>query len=278
VTFKHLPKNKVMTFVSDSVLQVEILEKGSNLFRMMYVEEIEPVSISLRFLPIYPKNGIYHGIITPALLINEIEREQNLLGKIISISPDTIYLSFEPEKSRKIPVSADFDVTYEKQFMRYGTVDYTPDCVTVKGPQVMIDELDTVSLGKIKLDQLNKNYTGEKHFPTDSTYRHLSFNPEVVKFSVPVEKYTEAELEVPVKMVNSQGLKVKIFPDKVKVLYTVALKDYAKIEPGMIVMIADLSTINLSEDGKIKVGIESYPSYIRINKLVPEKVEFIIIK
>jgi len=76
VTFTHLPKNKVLTFVSDSVLQVEIIEKGSNLFRMLYVEEIDPVSISLRFLPVYPKGGVYYGMITPALLLNEIERTE----------------------------------------------------------------------------------------------------------------------------------------------------------------------------------------------------------
>jgi len=96
VTFTHIPKNKVLTFASDTVLQVEILEKGSNLLRMLYLQEITPAAISLRFLPLYPKGDVYQGIISPSLLINEIEREQNLLGKIISISPDTIYLSFQP--------------------------------------------------------------------------------------------------------------------------------------------------------------------------------------
>jgi len=278
VTFTHLPKNKVLTFVSDSVLQVEIIEKGSNLFRMLYVEEIDPVSISLRFLPVYPKGGVYYGMITPALLLNEIEREQNMLGKIISISPDTIYLSFEPEKSRKVPVNANFDLSFEKQFMRYGAINFSPDCVTIKGPQAMVEGLDSVSLGEIRLEKLNQNYTGEKKFPSDSMTRLLSYNPDVVTYTVPVEKFTEAEMEVPVKLINNQGIKVKVFPDKVKVLYTIALKDYSKIEPGMFVAEADLSALDLAADGKIKIDLESFPINIRINKIVPEKVEFIIIK
>ena len=278
LTFTNIPKNKVLTYVSDSALQVEILDRGSNLIRMIYVEEIDPVSISLRFMPIYLKAGVYQGMITTSMLINEIEREKNLPGKIVSISPDTIYLSFETEKSKKVPVKADFDLTFEKQFMRYGAVDFTPDCVIVKGPQFLIDALDSASLGEIAVDQLSQNYSGEKYFPKDSINRMLSFNPDVVSFSIPVEKFTEAEADIPVKLINSENLNVKIFPDKVKVLYTIALKDYQKVEPGMIVAHADLSSINLSEDGKIKVGLESYPSYIRINKLVPEKVEFIIIK
>ena len=278
VTFTHLPKNKILTFASDTTLQVEILEKGSNLFRMIYLEEIEPVTISLRFLPVYPKGGIYQGIITPSLLINEIEREHSLLGKIISVSPDTIYLSFEPEKTRKVPVKASFDLTFEKQFMRYGPVTFSPDCVTVKGPEKIIKELDSVTLGSIKLDQLNRNYTGEKSFRKDSSNQNLSFYPQSVTFSFPVEKFTEAETEIPVKTINTGGLKVKTFPDKVRIFYTVALKDYPKVEPGMILAVADLSMVNLSEDDKIKLSLESYPSFIRINKIEPEKVEFIIIK
>ena len=278
LTYSHIPKNKVLTYSSDTVLQVEILEKGSDILRMMYLQEISPIVVSLRFLPLYPKGEEYLGFINPSMLINEIERQKNLLGKIISTSPDTIYLHFEPEKTRKVPVKASFDLTFEKEFMRYGPAVFTPDSVTVKGPEKKIKEVDFVSLGNIKLDQLNQNFEGDKSFPKDSANRNLSFFPDKVSFSIPVEKFTEAETEVPVKIINANGLKVKTFPDKVRVFYTLALKDFPKIEPGMIFVVADISKMNLAEEDKIKVSMESYPSFIRINKIEPEKVEFIIVK
>jgi hypothetical protein len=46
----------------------------------------------------------------------------------------------------------------------------------------------------------------------------------------------------------------------------------------MIVAVVDLSEIATSDEGKIKVGLESYPPNVRINKIEPEKVEFIIIR
>jgi hypothetical protein len=278
VTFSHIPKNKVLTYASDSVLQIEIFEKGSDILRMNYLEKIAPTSISLRFLPLYPKGEEYQGIITTSILINDIEREQNLIGKIISISPDTIYLYFETEKARKVPVKARFDLTFEKEFMMYGPAVFSPDSVLVKGPENKLNDVISASLGVIKLDQLNQNVTGEKNFSKDSANRNLSFYPDKISFSIPVEKFTEAETEVTVKIINNNGLKVKTFPDKVKVFYNVALKDYAKIEPGMISAVADISAVNLLEEDKIKVSLESYPSFIRINKTEPEKVEFIIIK
>lgn len=278
ITYTHLPKNKVLTSSSDTILQVEIIEKGVNLFRMLYLQGISPVPVSLRFLPVYPKGGVYQGIINPSLLINEIEREKNLLGKIVSIIPDTIYLYFEPERSRKVPVTASFDLSYEKQFKRYGAVTFIPDSVTVRGPERIIDILDSVSLGEIKLERLSENYSGVRSFPYDSAYLNLTFNPNSVTYTIPVEKFTEAESTVPVKIINTSGLKVKTFPDKVTIFYNVALKDYPKVEPGMINAVADLSLVNLAEDDKIRVSLESYPSYIRISKIEPEKVEYIIIK
>jgi len=278
VRYTHLPKNKSLTFTSDSILQVEIIEKGSNLFRMLYVDKIEPVTINLRFLPIYPKGGSYHGIVTPSLLINEIERKKGLLGKIISISPDTIYLTFEPEKSRKVPVKADFDLTFDKEYMRYGNSVFKPDCVTVKGPERVIENLDSVSLGYIKLENLTDSFTGNKKFINDSINRTLSISPSEVSFIVPVEKYTETQVMVPVKPVNANGKNVRLFPDKVKVYCTVALKDYNRIQEGMIKAQADMSKADQSGDDKIKVSLENFPPFIRVNRIEPEKVEYIIVR
>ena len=278
VTFTNIPRHKVLTYTSDSIVQVEILDKGSNIFRMLYVEEMAPVNISLKYLPVYPRGETYQGIINTALLINEIERETNLLGKVISVSPDSIYLSFETEKSVKIPVGAEFNLTFEKEFMDYGKVTFSPDSVIAKGPERIINGLDSANLGKIKIEQLKANYTGRASFKKDSIYRTLTFYPENITYSIPVEKFTEAEVEVPVQIINSNGLQAKTFPDRVQVYYTVALKDYPKIEAGMIQATADLSRVNLSNDDRIKVVLINYPSYIRINKINPEKVEFIIIK
>lgn len=279
VSFSYLPRNKVLTSVSDSVLQVEILDKGSNIFRMLYVEEMSPVVISLKYLPIYHiGGGVYQGIINTALLVNEIEREQSLLGKVISVSPDSLYLRFEAEKSVKIPVKATFDLTFEKEFMDYGQPVFTPDSVTVKGPERLISGLDSANLGTISVEKLNETYSADKYFEKDSLNRALTFHPDNVNFSIPVEKFTEAEVEVPVRIINSSGLQAKTFPDKVRVYYNVALKDYAKVEPGMIQAVVDLSEINLGKEDRLKVVLENFPSYIRINKIKPEKVEFIIIK
>ncbi len=276
--FTNVPADKVITFVSDSTLQVEVVERGSNLFRMLYLDQPEPVTISLRFTPFYQKDGYYSGIITPSLLINEIEREQSLLGKIISVSPDTIYLRLEPEKVTKVPVRAKFDLQFEKQYMSIGKPAFEPDCVIVRGPGRFIEGLDSASLGTISLRHLKDPATIYKIFDADSNLPSLTFEPEIVKVSIPVTKFTESSLEVPIEIINSNNLKIKAFPEKVKITYTVSLENYKEIEPGLIRAVVDYSTTASSVEAKLKVKIDQAPPFIYIKSIEPEKVEYIIIK
>jgi hypothetical protein len=278
VTFSNLPRNKVLTYTSDSVILVEVMEKGSNLFRMLYIEHVAPVTISLKYLPVFRNSGAYEGIITPSVLINDIEREQNLIGKIISISPDTIHLVFESKKTRKLPVRAKLELSFEKEYINYGKINFSPDSVTVEGPERIVAGLEYADIGTIKTARLNRNVSGEKTFPNDSLNRLLTFIPPSVSYTIPVDKFTEAAAEVPVKIINNNDLKARLLPDKVKVYYTIALSDYSKVEPEMIQALADFSTVNIQEDDRIKITVGNSPSFIHINKIVPERVEFIIIK
>ena len=115
-------------------------------------------------------------------------------------------------------------------------------------------------------------------FEKDSINQFLEFSPNVVKVTIPVEKFTEAEISTDVRIVNNGQNKVKVFPDAVKVYYKVALKDYEKVEAGMITAVADFSEVNFGEDDKVRIKVSGYPEFIEITRIEPEKSEFIIIK
>jgi hypothetical protein len=172
-------------------------------------------------------------------------------------------------------VTATFDLTFEKEYMQNGPVIFTPDSVEVKGPENKIVDLKFASLGVIKQDQLSQNFKVEKYFSENSVNRDLTFIPGSVSVSIPVEKYTEAESEVPVDIIGTDGLKVRLFRIRSR-YFTMALKDYAKIEPGMIVAAADFQQRTYRKKTDYVVG--KLPFFIRIDKTEPEKVEFIIIK
>jgi hypothetical protein len=278
VGFTNLPKNKALVSISDSLLRVEVVEKGSDLFRMQYFQGPMQATISLRNISLYNKNGEYEGIITPSSFISDIEHEHGLIGKIVSIKPDTIYLTFQSERSKKVPVRANLDLTFEKEYMLYGSVIYEPESVTVKGPSRIIERIDTAIAGTITYHNLNRKMVTDLHLLDDSSNRMLEFSPQVVKVTIPVEKFTESEIDTDIEFTNTNGLNIKTFPAKVKVYCKVALKDYARLEPGMFRAVADFSTVNTSAENKVRISLDNYPDFVQISKIEPEKAEFIIIK
>ena len=278
LTFTNIPKNKSLVGMSDSLIQVEIVEKGSDLFRMTYLQKPGPATISLKGISLSYKNGVYEGIVIPSTFISDIEHEHDFLGKIITIKPDTIFLTFENQSSRKLPVKASLDLTFEKEYMLYGNILLEPDSVMVKGPARIMEKLDSADLGVISYQNLRNNMVLDKRFPYDSSHYFLDFSPQVIKVTIPVEKYTESEIDADILVINNQDYRIKTFPDKVRIYYNIALKDYSRADPGMISAVADFSNVNVAADDRVKIRIEHHPEFIQINKIEPEKVEFIIIK
>jgi hypothetical protein len=162
--------------------------------------------------------------------------------------------------------------------MRYGDIVFEPDCVTVKGPVKLIDQLDSASLGTIEYNDLKANTVFIRRFPSDSANHLLEFIPATVQVSIPVEKFTESETEAMVQIINNQSYRVKTFPDKVKVYYKVSLKDFEMIEPGMITVAADFSNVDITRDDRVRIRVENHPAHIVITRIEPDKAEFIIIK
>jgi hypothetical protein len=108
--------------------------------------------------------------------------------------------------------------------------------------------------------------------------KNISVSPKKIVSYLKVEKFTESNIEIPI---NHNAAKInksiKLFPDKVNVSYMVALKDYKRVNESMFRAVVDFTKLDLkSAENKVKVEISKFPSFVKINKIDPEKVEFII--
>ncbi len=71
---------------------------------------------------------------------------------------------------------------------------------------------------------------------------------------------------------------IKTFPEKVKITYFVALIDYNRVDHEMFKAQVNIPVIGKLTPGKLKVNIVQFPSFVKIRKIVPDKVEYIILK
>jgi hypothetical protein len=274
--FTNPPRTKVLLETSDSVIYVEVHEKGSELLKYKYVMSREALTVNLRNIILTPHGRQSTGYLLTSTLIDDLGFQLGMSGKVVSISPDTLYFTFMRESSRKVPVTAELDIETQKQYMVYGGVIFEPDSVVVK-PDDLLAGLKSVSIGKLSFKNLHDNTSLMAPILFDQKLKYLTAIPNEVNVTIPVEKFTEASLDVPITIVADPGLRIKLFPETVTVSYLVALKDYSQVTPGMFLMVADFRGFDLENEKKIRVRVEEAPPTLKITRIDPERVEFIII-
>ena len=96
---------------------------------------------------------------------------------------------------------------------------------------------------------------------------------------LPVEEFTEKVITIPVRVINNPDYQqVKIIPEKVSLTVMVALSYYADITEEDFTVTADLSLWRRSGANKLPVVIRNKNSYVKISQVIPQQVDFMILK
>lgn len=222
------------------------------------------------------KNRFFSRIDVAKHTMNQLLRKVPYAESIINISPQNVIVEIDYAFSKKVPVIPRFSYSVEKQHFIYNSIKVEPDSVWVYGSKskVMgIKQLETDSADYPDLTTDLEEFLKIKNPASMGT--HLSQN--FVKLQIPVEKFTEMELNVPVKFTdNYTKTHIKIFPENVKLTLMVALKDYKNISPEMFRIIAD--TTGFLKSNYLTLHVESAPAYVKVSRITPETVEYIRIK
>ena len=176
--------------------------------------------------------------------------------------------------TKRVPVKAIYQVSFDKQFDSVGTVMLNPSEVEVSGPPNLVEDLNYVTTEKLRMD--NQNTSIKKYIALEKN-RLLTYNVSEVEFNLPVEKYTEGIAEITINPINvSSGYSLKTFPDKVKVRYLVAISNYNKVDPSMFDAIVDGGESEMKHTAKLDVQVITKPPFVRVTLLEPEKVDYIL--
>lgn len=273
VVFMNKPSTLFRITNVDTVLRINLRAQGFHLLKNNYFSSLEPLIIDVNKLHFVKKAKSNDSYILTSTLIQQITSQLEFQNTIFDISPDTLFFKFEKLSKKKVPVHLCQDLNFEKQYLLYDSIQFLPKSVWVSGSQSVIDTLKYVTTSCIHFDNLKEDKS--LFVPiVNSNYTTL---PEQIKVNIDVEQFTEGTLEIPVKF-KSDNQKVKLFPDKVQITYLVALKDYKKVTNELFEAQVNLLDVKHQNESKLKVSINKFPAYLKITRIYPEKVEYIIVK
>ncbi len=247
---------------------IQLKGNGWNLMLKESDEEHHEVKVSLNQL-----NANNYLVLNS--IIDDLNQQLNPKVQIVSFQPDTFYFERAPQISKRVPVKLKYQFKFERFYGLAGPIQIDPAYVNISGVAKKIDQIKYVETEVLKKNGLNSNFSENVSISqkNDQAYK---IDPEWVKVDVPVARYTEKVLEIEPEIRNRAGVKVNIFPSRVKVTISTALNNYASIQADQIRPYIDLDEAMLKKFSRLPIKFEPLPNFIRMVKMEPQSVDFII--
>jgi YbbR domain-containing protein len=263
----------------DSIYIVHLKTKGFRIFSNILFYKPGIISIDVASFLKKKKGSKTEFFIATSDLTQIVGGQIGYTNNITAISPDTVYFRMEKLYSKKVLVKANINVSFASQYQLSGAIECEPKYVKVSGTKEVIDTIKFIETAEKNLVNINSNLNISIDFAKQYYEAKLKMEPAQEKIFVPVDKFTEDTLNIQVTMVNNANKYiVKTFPEQIKLTFLVSLGNYRKVKTDMFSAEVDISKAIAEKQNKLKVEIAKCPPFVKIEKVEPEKIEYILIK
>jgi YbbR domain-containing protein len=277
IEFHNRTTDKVLAAYSDSVLELQVSAKGFRLLNLKWFGVDGDLIVDVDHMQMNKlenKSGYNYYMLTEDLK-STIASRINDVNRVVSVGPDTLYFWMDEKGKKQVEIAPRLDISYEAQYQSYGKPEIEPDTIQISGPKKLIDTINVIYTETFVAKDVDEDISAVMKLivPEKVKAEH-----DKVQMNLDVEEFTEATVEIPVETVNVQatGRRIKTFPDRVKVTFWVALKDYQKVSSAQFTACVDCEELKLDENDKARVSITRFPSYVKNLRVSPRYVEYVI--
>lgn len=273
VRFVNPPDELFLTSNPPSRLELKVEAHGFSLLRHKLSLSVSPVVLDLT--SIWEEEGTARNLLTI--------QTQNLIGRISDqvsseiiikdISPQVLTFIFDSLAVKNVPVEVDIKTEFKPQFYQNGKIITQPDSIQITGPALMLDTIQSLNTQNLEIKNIDSDIERTvKILHPENT----NISKEKVLVKIPVERFTEKEITVPVQVRNKpEDLNIKLFPAQVKVSFLVGLSEYENITAADFKAFVDYNEADYDTE-TLEINIESEPSFIQMLRISPQAVEFLI--
>ncbi len=272
VRYVNPPSHQFLSNQPPSKLDLKVDAHGFTLLRYKLSLSFSPIVLNLGTITKNESavNGSYN--IQTSGLMRRIQSQVSSEISIVEIQPELIPIVLDSLKTKLVPVKTNFNLEFKPQYNLQKQIQLTPRSVKITGPSAIIDTIQSVQLEKLTLKDLDQNMaTNVKVLYPDNT----EADPEKVLVTIEVEKYTEKEIKIPIRVKNKpEGVNLKLFPSEVKVTCMVGLSEFENLTPNDFSAEVDYRDVT-NELRTLNVKIEQKSSFIQVVRFAPESVEYL---
>lgn len=230
------------------------------------------VTIALNEVPYRQEDGNTYSF-SSQYVAEKVADMLDISPSDITMNDSKIYFDMDWLKSKVVPVVLRSDIKTQRQYDLYGIPVLDPSSVTIYGPQEVIDTVRSVRTELVSRANVSESFSETVNL--DLSGGKIHSNTKAVRATVNVEKYTEMDVEVPIRVADS--LRMRFFPETMTVKCLVAMKDYASVVPDDFSVTVDVRQLQVLEP-LLDLRLAAWPQTVKILSTRPDKVEYLIVQ
>lgn len=273
VKYVNPPDGLFLANTPPSNFELDVEAHGFTLLRYKLAFPFSPLKIDLSEISQGTGGNGKAIVIQGEDLIRQMSNQVGNEISITDISPKAFSLIFDNMKTRMVPVLPLVSLGFKPQFNLRGLLFVEPESLKVSGPGAIVDTIQFIYTEPEIFQNLDKKTERVvKVKPPPNT----NISVENVILHLPVEKFTEKTVSLPVLMTNKpEELKIKLFPPQVSVSFLVGLSDYENISADDFSAGVSYSQV-IAGDTILEVFLDSLPPFIQSIKISPGSVEYLV--
>jgi hypothetical protein len=277
VTFSNIPRNQILVGSPPKTISLKVSGFGYSILRFKIAAPLSPIVINLSQLALHSQSeSDSKKFIITSMTRGMVSLQLSSDIQLVSVSPDTLFMEFTSLITKKVKVIPNVNFSFEKQHMQSGPLTISPDSVTISGPATVIDTIKSVKTQMLSLSKLSSTAI---HNLNLLPIKQIGFSHRKVSIEIPVDKYTEILLEVPIHVENiPRGTNLILLPNLIKLRCNVPMGMVYATKPKDFSVATNYINSQTHSGNKLRIDLLKFPTYLKVVDFEPKFVEFYIEK
>ena len=212
------------------------------------------------------------------ILNSKREKVANILGtsmEILTLSPERLIVPFANKTKKEVTILLQKEITLKKEYWLSSEIEINPRTITIYGDQKLLDSIAEISTELLKLDGISENITTNISLQIPEG---LQCKVAEIEVSLNVAQFVEESIIQKVEVVNlAKGYSLKLFPNVVTATVRLPKDKYNFLKTDFLKLEVDASMLDDSKT-RLEVQVKNLTSFIKLERLYPQQVEFLLIK
>jgi hypothetical protein len=278
INYQSLPSDKVLIRAEDSVLTLYVKARGLELYSRMFNPDKNVININLSGMKLRRDGKVYNGFVRTSRYLKDISAQLPQDNILSGVEPDTLRFVFEQKFRKRVGVTAQLTLLFAEQFQLYDSIKLSPDSITVFGAKSVIDTIYRIRTEHQSVKGLKSNRMLTLKLEKPVSNPPVTFSTDTILAEIHVERFTEADIDVIIGADSTETKTYRTFPDKVTLTCRVAMREFERLDPSLFSVSINYKEASASGNNLAEVQISRQPTFARVIRIEPEKVEFLLLK